>query len=314
MRVAVLDDIHDAYRSTPAIQRLRERAEVEIFAGPFGDPSALRGFDAVIANRERTRFTRELLEGLPNLKVIVQTGDHAYHIDFTAARDHGIVVARAPSGASPAAAELTMGLILALLCRIASADAAMKRGEWPTPLGYELVGKTLGIVGFGLRGKQIATLGSAFRMRLLAWSRSLTDERARAVGAERRELDDLLRESDVVTIHVALSASSRGLIGARELELMGPTAYLVNTSRGPIVDEAALVAALREDRIAGAGLDVYGEEPLPADHPLRTLPNAVLTPHLGWPTDAAYARYAESTVEVLLQYLDGKPVAGFGHD
>jgi phosphoglycerate dehydrogenase-like enzyme len=150
-------------------------------------------------------------------------------------------------------------------------------------------------------------------MRLLAWSRSLTDERAGAAGAERRELDDLLRESDVVTIHVALSASSRGLIGARELGLMRPTAYLVNTSRGPIVDEAALVAALRAGRIAGAGLDVYEEEPLPAEHPLRALPNTVLTPHLGWSTDAAYARYAESTVQVLLAYLDGKPVAGFEH-
>jgi phosphoglycerate dehydrogenase-like enzyme len=313
MRVAVLDDIHDAYRSTPAIQRLRERAEVEIFTGPFGHPSALRGFDAVIANRERTRFTRELLQQLPDLKVIVQTGDHAYHIDFAAAGERGIVVARAPSGASPAAAELTMGLILALLRRIATADAAMKRGEWPAPLGYELAGKTLGIVGLGLRGRQIAALGAAFGMRLLAWSRSLTAERARAAGAERRELDDLLRESDVVTIHVALFPTSRGLIGARELGLMRPSAYLVNTSRGPIVDEAALVAALREGRIAGAGLDVYDEEPLPIEHPLRTLPNTVLTPHLGWPTDAAYARYAESTVQVLLDYLDGKPVAGFEH-
>jgi phosphoglycerate dehydrogenase-like enzyme len=313
MRVAVLDDVHDAYRTAPAIRRLRERAEVEIFTGPFGDPSALRGFDAVIANRERTRFTRELLEQLPDLKLIVQTGDHAYHIDFAAAGERGIAVARAPSGASPAAAELTMGLILALLRHIASADAAMKRGQWPTPLGHELAGKTLGIVGLGLRGRQVAALGAAFRMRLLAWSRSLTDERAGAAGAERRELDDLLRESDVVTIHVALSASSRGLIGARELGLMRPTAYLVNTSRGPIVDEAALVAALRAGRIAGAGLDVYEEEPLPAEHPLRALPNTVLTPHLGWSTDAAYARYAESTVQVLLAYLDGKPVAGFEH-
>ncbi len=311
MRMAVLDDVHDAYRSAPAIQRLRERAEVEIFNGPFGDPSALRGFDALIANRERTRFTRELLEQLPELKIIVQTGDHAYHIDFAAARECGIAVARAPSGASPAAAELTIGLILALLRQIASADAAMKRGEWPTPLGVELAGKTLGIVGLGLRGRQVAALGAAFGMRLLAWSRSLTDERARATGAERRDLDDLLRESDVVTIHVALSASSRGLIGARELALMRPTAYLINTSRGPIVDEAALVAALREGRLAGVGLDVYDQEPLPAEHPLRTLPNTVLTPHLGWPTDAAYARYAESTVRVLLDYLDGKPVAGF---
>jgi phosphoglycerate dehydrogenase-like enzyme len=151
-------------------------------------------------------------------------------------------------------------------------------------------------------------------MRLLAWSRSLTDERARAAGAEWRDLDDLLRESDVVTIHVRLSAPSRGLIGARELRLMRPTAHLVNTSRGPIVEEAALVAALREGRIAGAALDVYDEEPLPADHPLRTLPNTVLTPHLGWPTDAAYARYAESTVQLLLDFLDGKPVAGFEHD
>lgn len=314
MRVAVLDDIHHAYDSLPAIQRLRERADVRIFTEPFGSPEALRRFDALIANRERTRFTRELLEQLPDLRVIAQTGAHAYHLDFEAARERGIVVGRASGGPSSGAAEITLGLILALMRHISSSDAAMKRGEWPTPLGRELHGKTLGIVGLGNVGGLVAKLGQAFGMRLFAWSPSLTAERAQASGAELRELDDLLRESDVVTVHVSLSPASRGLIDARRLGLMKPSAYLINTSRGPIVDEGALIGALRSGRLAGAGLDVFDEEPLPAGHPLAALANVALTPHLGWPTDNAYGRFAEAAVNVLLDFMDGKPVQGFEHE
>ncbi|MDE3075353.1 MAG: D-2-hydroxyacid dehydrogenase family protein [Chloroflexota bacterium] len=315
MRVAILDDFHQAYQHLPAIRRLRERAEVHIFTRPFGSPEALSGFDALIANRERTRFDGPLLRRLPDLKIVAQTGNHAYHVDFETARELGIVVAKAAAapGSSNGAAELTLGLMLALMRQIATSDAAMKRGEWPAPLTHELHGKRAGIVGLGNVGRRVAQLALAFGMRLLAWSPSLTSERAAAAGAQHRPFDDLLRESDLVTIHVPLSPASRGLVGAGQLALMKPSAYLVNTSRGPIVDEAALEDALRMGRIAGAALDVFDREPLPPEHPLRQLSNVVLTPHLGWPTDNAYAAFAESAVDALFAYLDGRPVPEFEH-
>jgi phosphoglycerate dehydrogenase-like enzyme len=311
MRVAVLDDIHHVYDRTPAIRRLRERADVRIFIAPFGDPSSLRGFDALIANRERTRFTRELLEQLPDVRIIAQTGNHAHHIDLAAARERGIVVARASAGYSVGAAELAIGLAIAAMRGIAANDAALRRGEWPAPSTPVLHAKTLGIVGLGRIGQHVAKVGIAFGMRVLAWSPRLTDAAAAAAGAERRELDDLLREADVVSIHASLTAESRGLVDSRRIGLMKPTAFLVNTARGPIVDEAALVAALKEKRIAGAGLDVFDREPLPAGHPLTTLSNVVLSPHIGWPTDEGYQQFAEAACAVLLGYLDGRDVPRF---
>jgi phosphoglycerate dehydrogenase-like enzyme len=306
MRVAILDDIHDAWRSTAGVKRLRERAEVVIFTKPFGSPATLRGFDALIANRERTKFTRELLAQLTDVRVIAQTGNHAAHLDFAAAADLGIVIAQASGGYSIGAAELTIGLAQAVMRRIPECDAALKRGEWPTPLTPVLYGKTLGLVGLGRVGRHVAGLGKAFGMRVLAWSRHLTDEAATAAGAERRELDDLLAASDVVSIHVSLAQSSRGLIDARRLALMKPTAYLVNTARGPIVTESALVAALEQRRIAGAGLDVFDQEPLPPGHPLTKLDNVVLAPHIGWTTDDGYERFAAHAADALLAYLDGR--------
>jgi phosphoglycerate dehydrogenase-like enzyme len=311
MRVAVLDDIHRAWDRTAAMQRLRQRAEVRIFTDPFGDPSALRGFDALIANRERTRFTRELLEQLPDVRIIAQTGNHVSHIDFAAARERGIVVAKASAGYSIGAAELAIGLAIAAMRGIPGNDAAIKRGEWPTPSTPVLHGKTLGIIGLGRIGRHVTKFGIAFGMRIVAWSPHLTDAAAADAGADRRELDDLLREADVVSIHAPLTKESRGLLDARRIGLMKPTAFLVNTARGPIVDEAALVAALAEQRIAGAGLDVFDREPLPAGHPLTRLPNVVLTPHIGWPTDDGYQRFAEAACDVLLAYLDGAEVPGF---
>jgi phosphoglycerate dehydrogenase-like enzyme len=312
MRVAVLDDIHHAWDAAPAMRRLRERADVCILHEPFGDPSVLRGFDALIANRERTRFTRELLAQLPDVRIIAQTGNHANHIDFDAVRERGIIVAKAAPSFSVGATELAIGLAIAAMRRIPASDAAIRRGEWPTPLTPVLHGKTLGIVGFGRIGRHVAPIALAFGMRVVAWSPSLTKEVAAASGVEHRELDDLLREADVVTIHVALTKESRGLLDARRIGLMKPTAYLVNTARGPIVDEAALVAALKENRIAGAGLDVFDREPLPPGHPLTTLPNVVLTPHLGWPTDDGYEKFAEAACAVLIAYLDGRDVPAFG--
>jgi phosphoglycerate dehydrogenase-like enzyme len=315
MRVAILDDVHRAYEGTEGVRRLRERAEVRIFTAAFGEPAALRGFDALIANRERTRFTRSLMEQLPDLRVIAQTGNHAYHIDLAAAAERGVIVAKAAGGFSTGAAELAIGLAIALMRQIPAADAAVKRGEWRTPLTQVLHAKTLGVIGLGHVGRHVAKIAHAFEMRVLAWSPRLTDEAALAVGAERRGLDDLLRESDVVSIHLTLSPESRGLLDAPRIGLMKPTAYLINTARGPIVDEAALIAALAAGRIAGAGLDVFDNEPLPADHPLTKLPNLILTPHLGWPTDEAYARFADAATDVLLAYLDGREVPRFveGH-
>ena len=314
MQIAILDDIHEAYEGTAGVRRLRERADVRVFTAPFGEPSALGGYDTLIANRERTRFDRQLFQQLPNLRVLVQTGNHAYHIDFDAAAERGIVVLKASGGFSAGAAELAIGLAIALMRQIPAAAGAVKRGEWKTPLTRVLHGKTIGIIGLGRIGRHVAKIAAAFDMRVLAWGPRLTDAVAISAGAERRELDDLLRTSDVVTIHATLSADSRGLLDARRLALMKPTAYLINTARGPIVNESALVAALSDGTIAGAGLDVFDQEPLPSGHPLTKLPNVILTPHLGWPTDEGYANFAESAAEVLLAYLDGRDAPRFdGH-
>jgi phosphoglycerate dehydrogenase-like enzyme len=311
MRIAILDDIHQVWDRSDGVRRLRERADVQIFTTPFGDPGALRGFDVLVANRERTRFTRELLDQLPDVRVIVQTGNHANHIDFAAARDRGIVIAQASAGYSIGAAELAIALAAAVMRQIPASDAAVRQGEWRVVTTPVLHGKTLGIVGLGRVGQHVARIGIAFGMRALAWSPRLTDAAAAAGGAERRELDDLMRESDVISVHASLTPASRGLIDARRIGLMKRTAYLVNTARGPIVDESALVAALRDNRIAGAGLDVFDQEPLPAGHPLTTLPNTVLTPHIGWPTDHGYQRFADAACDVLLAYMEGRGVPQF---
>lgn len=314
MRVAILDDIHRAWDAANGVRRLRERAEVRIFTGPFGDPSALRGFDALIANRERTRFTRELLHQLPDVRVIAQTGNHASHIDFAAAQECGIVIAKASGGFSIGTAELAIALAIAAMRGLPANDAAIRRGEWPAPSTPVLHGKTLGVVGLGRVGRHVARIAIAFGMRILAWSPSLTETAARAAGAEYRVLDDLLREADVVTIHASLTPASRGLLDARRLGLMKPSAFLVNTARGPLVDESALVAALEHKRIAGAGLDVFDTEPLPAGHPLTTLPNVVLSPHIGWPTDEGYETFAAAACDVLLAFAEGREVPRFeGH-
>ncbi len=311
MRVAILDDIHQAYEHTAGVRRLRQRAEVRIFVAPFGDPKVLRGFDALIANRERTPFTRALFEQLPDLRIIAQTGNHAYHLDLDAAQERGVVVAKASGGFSKGAGELAIGLAIALMRQIPAADSAVKAGAWPTPLGRELYGKTMGIVGLGHVGRHVAKIANAFGMRVLSWSRKPDAGAAASVGAEPKDLDELLLMSDVVSVHATLSPETRGLLDARRLGLMKATAYLINTARGPIVDEAALVDALASRRIAGAALDVFDSEPLPIGHALTTLTNVVLTPHLGWPTDNKYEEFAEAAADVLLAHLDGRDVPRF---
>lgn len=311
MRVAVLDDIHRAYEGTNGIRRLRERAEVQIFTGPFGDPSVIRSFDAVVANRERTCFSQALIAQLPALRIIAQTGNHVYHVDLKAAEERGIVVAKATGGGCTSAAELAIGLMIAVMRQIPAVDRAIRGGKWPTPMTSVLRGKTLGIVGLGYVGRHVAKIANAFEMRVLAWGPRLTHEIAGSVGAEMLELDSLIAQSDILSIHSTLSAESRGLIGAGRIALMKPTAYLINTARGPIVEETALCDALANKRIAGAGLDVFDQEPLPAGHALATLPNVVLTSHLGWPTDEMYSKFADAAATVLLDFLDGRDVPRF---
>ena len=254
MRVAILDDIHQAYEGTAGVDRLRRHAEVKIFTSAFGSPLALNGFDAVVANRERTRFSRELLQQLPDLRIIAQTGNHVYHIDLQAAEQRGVIVAKATGGGSTSTAELAIGLMIAAMRQIPETDNAVKRNQWPTPMTREMRGKTLGIVGLGYVGRHVAKIANAFEMKVLAWSPQLSREAAAAAGVEACDLDMLVGTSDIVSIHATLSPESRGLIDQRRLGLMKQNAYLINTARGPIVDEAALCDALANKRIAGAGI------------------------------------------------------------
>jgi phosphoglycerate dehydrogenase-like enzyme len=311
LRVAILDDIHGAWEHTDGVRRLRRRADVAIFTEPFGDTAALRGYEALIANRERTRFDRDLLEALPDVRIIVQTGNHAAHVDFTAARERGITIAQASGGYSIGAAELAIGLTLATMRKIAALDASLRRGEWHVPSTPVLQGKTFGIVGFGRVGAHAARLAQAFGADLLATGRRASAAKAAAQNVEYHDLETVLARADVISIHTSLTPQTRGLIDGRAIALMKPTAYLINTARGPIVDEAALIAALDERRIAGAGLDVFDTEPLPADHALTRLDNVVLTPHIGWPTDDGYERFAAAACDALFAYLDGGDVPQF---
>jgi len=309
MKVTVLDDYQRAIEGTAAIRRLRQKAEVRVFTEKLATDAALidalRGSQAIIPIRERTVFPAALLQALPDLEFISQTGSHAYHIDIEAATRAGIVIALAPG--SNSTAELTFGLMIGIMRRIPQSDQAIRRGEWPLVLGYVLKGKTLGILGLGKIGTEVAAIGRAFGMQVIAWGPTLTPERAAQSQANFMALDDVLREADVVSIHLALSDQSRNLLNEARLRLMKRTAYLVNTARGAIVDETALVRVLQERAIAGAALDVFVEEPLPPNHPLLKLDNVVLAPHLGWPTDSGFEGFAENSVNNILDYLEGKP-------
>ena len=309
-RVAILDD----YQAVAL--RLADwgslPADVEVFrdhvADEAGVAARLADFDVVVAMRERTPFTRSLLARLPRLRLLVTTGMRNASIDLRAAAERGIRVCGTAGLPSPTA-ELTWALILALVRHVPREDRATRDGRWQETLGTTLSGKTLGVLGLGQLGSRVARVGRAFEMDVLAWSQNLTAERAAAAGATLAgDKDEVLARADVVTIHLVLSERTRGLLGARELALMRPTAYLVNTSRGPIVDEPALIAALRAGTIAGAGLDVYDEEPLPPDHPLRRLPNTVITPHLGYVTEETYRIFYPQAVEDVRAFLAGAPV------
>jgi phosphoglycerate dehydrogenase-like enzyme len=265
---------------------------------------ALKGSQVIIPVRERTKFTASLLRALPDVEYISQTGNHVYHVDMDAATKQGIVISLAPGGNSTT--ELAFGLMLAIMRRIPQSDCAMRRGEWPLVLGYVLKGKTLGILGLGKIGTEIAGIARAFGMKVIAWGPTLTAERAARSEAVFMPLEDLLKSADVVSIHLALSEQSKNLLNETRLRLMKKSAYLVNTARGAIVDERALVDILKEKAIAGAALDVFIEEPLPENHPLLALDNVVLTPHLGWPTDSGFAGFADNAVTNILDYMEGK--------
>jgi D-3-phosphoglycerate dehydrogenase len=258
--------------------------------------------------RERTLFPKAVIDGLPDLKLLVTSGARNAAIDLVAAKERNVVVSGTESRGSPTA-ELTWGLILELARKIGFENARLKAGAWwQSTIGLDLGGRTLGVIGLGKLGSKVAEIGRAFGMNVIAWSQNLTEDKARAAGATLVGKDDLFRQSDFITVHLQLSPRTRGLIGAKELGLMKPSAYFVNTSRGPIVEEAALLDALRSGRIAGAGIDVYDVEPLPLDHPLRKLDNAVLTPHLGYVTEDGYRGFYEQFVENIRAWQDGKPL------
>ncbi|HTN70160.1 MAG TPA: D-2-hydroxyacid dehydrogenase family protein [Methylomirabilota bacterium] len=308
VKVTVLDDYQQAFEGSPAIQRLKETAEVQVLSEKIAAEEALiralKGSQAIIPIRERTKFPASLLHALPDLEFISQTGNHAYHIDIDAASDAGIIISLAPGGNSTT--ELTFGLMIAVMRRIPQSDQAMRRGKWPLVLGYVLREKTLGILGLGKIGTEVAAIGRAFGMKVIAWGPTLTPERASQSQATYTPLDDLLSEADVVSVHLKLSDQSKNLLNEPRLRLMKKSAYLINTARGAILDEEALVKILREQAITGAALDVFVEEPLPPNHPLLQLDNVVLTPHLGWPTDSGFQGFAENAVVNILDYMEGK--------
>ena len=310
--IALLDDYQSAALSLADWSRLQKSHKVVAFKERLPDVNAaaraLADFEIVGIMRERTPFPRSLFVRLPKLKLLVTTGKRNASIDLEAAKAHRVTVCNT-GGAGRATADLAIGLMIALARHFREEFAAMRPGGgWQTTLGMDLEGKTLGILGLGNLGAKVGRIGAALGMNVIAWSQNLTHEQARERGAERVEKDELFRRADVMSIHLILSDRTRGLVGARELGLMKPTALLINTSRGPIIDEAALLAALREKRIAGFGADTFNVEPLPPDHPLRAEPRALLTPHLGYVTADTYRDFYVGMVQAIEAWLAGKPI------
>jgi D-3-phosphoglycerate dehydrogenase len=280
----------------------------EHLGGPDNVIKALQGCEIVVAMRERTGFPRAVIEKLPDLKLLITTGMRNASIDAAAAKERGIVVCGTPAVGSPTSG-IAIGLMLELTRRIGYENARMKAGvPWQSTIGVDLDGLTLGVLGLGKLGQRTARIAKAFGMKVIAWSQNLTPEKCKEAGVDYVSKEDLFRQSDFVTIHVVLSQRSRGIVGAKEFGLMKPSAYIINTSRGPIIDEAAMLAVLKDKKIAGAGLDVFDVEPLPVDHPLRKLDNVVLTPHLGYVATQNYQAYFAGVVDDIRGYLDGKPV------
>ncbi|EHY86998.1 D-2-hydroxyacid dehydrogenase family protein [Saccharomonospora azurea] len=309
MRIAILDDYQNVALTLADWDSLD--AEVRVFTEHIADQDelvrALAGFDVVVAMRERTPFPAALLSRLPDLRLLVTTGQRNASIDVEAARRQGIVVCGTGYLPHPTV-ELTWALILAAARHLPTEVQAMREGGWQTTLGTGLRGRTLGLLGLGRLGSQVARVGQAFGMRTIAWSQNLTADRAAEHDVTAVSKNELFASSDVLSVHLVLSKRTRGLVGAKELAAMKSTALLVNTSRAPIVDTDALLEALRQDTIGGAALDVYDVEPLPADHPLRSMPNVVLTPHIGFVTRETYEVFYRDAVEDIAAFRRGEPV------
>ena len=317
MRVSILDDYQGVALDMADWSGLRARGiEIAVERFPFADEDdvvrSLADSEIVAAMRERTAFPQRVVERLPKLKLLITTGMRNAAIDMAAAKERGIVVCGTPTAGNPTAG-IAIGLMLELTRRIGYENARLKSGAlWQTTIGRDLDGLTLGILGLGKLGQRVAGIAKAFGMQPIAWSQNLTADKCREVGVDYASKEDLFRQADILTIHLQLSERTRGLVGTKELGLMKPSAYLINTSRGPIVEQAALLTALRDKRIAGAGLDVFDAEPLPLDHPLRMLDNVVTTPHLGYVSEQNYRAYFAGMVEDIRAWLDGKPVRVMG--
>lgn len=311
MRCAILDDYQSVATTYGDFAALDARIAVTGFAQPIAEATlaeTLAPFDIIVAMRERTPFPAELLAALPNLKLLVTTGMRNASIDLAAAHANRILVCGTP-GFAGSTAELAFALMLGLARKVPQEAGNLRAGGWQTSVGRDLKGLTLGLIGLGTLGAKVARIARAFEMDVHAYSRNNTPERSAALDVTcAPDLDAMLGASDIVSIHVTLTPETRGLIDTRRLSLLKPTALLINTSRGPIVDEAALVAALQAGKLAGAGLDVFDHEPLPTEHPFRTLPNVLATPHLGYVTENTYRIFYGGAVEAIAAWLDGKPV------
>jgi phosphoglycerate dehydrogenase-like enzyme len=305
-RIAILDDYQNAALRMADWSSLEERAEMTVFNDHLADPrqviERLHPFDIVCVMRERTPLPRSIIEELPNLKLIVSTGKRNASIDAAAAAERGIEINFTGYSSTPTI-EFTWALILASARHVVAESNAVRADQWQHHIGEGLRGKTLGVLGLGNIGSEVARIGIAFGMDVIAWSQNLTAEKAKAVGAHLVSKEVLFKEADIVTIHLVLSHRTRGLVGASELALMKPSARLINTSRGPIVDEAVLIEALSEGKIAGAAIDVYDTEPLPANHPFRSLPNVLATPHIGYVSREAYETFYGDTVKNIRAWL-----------
>ena len=312
VRCAILDDYQNVALKVVNWSKVKGDVEFKVFNEHLGGPdkviAALKGFQIVVAMRERTGFPKQVIEALPDLKLLITTGMRNASIDTETAKARGVTVCGTPNFGNPTAG-IAIGLMLEVTRHIGFENARMHAGAtWQSTIGPDLEGMTLGTLGLGRLGTHTANIAKAFGMKVIAWSQNLTPEKCAAAGVGYVSKDDLFRQSDFITVHVVLSPRSRGLVGAKELGLMKPGAFIVNTSRGPIIDEAALVAALRDKKIGGAGLDVFDVEPLPVDHPLRKMDNVVITPHLGYVTTQNYQHYFNGVVEDIRGFLDGKPV------
>ena len=306
-KIAVLDDYQSVALESADWSVLRDRADIAVFQDHLADPEALiervLPFDVVCVMRERTPLPRNIIERLPNLKLIASTGAGNASIDVVAAGDHGIAVVHTGYRSDPTI-EFTWALILAAARHIVTESNSVRSGGWQQTVGTDLGGKTLGVLGLGRIGSQVARVGNAFGMNLIAWSQNMTPEAAKAAGAILVSKDELFEQADILTIHLVLSRRTRGLVGAAELERMKPTALLINASRGPIVEEEALISVLKSKRIAGAAIDVFDIEPMPPSHPFRKLDNVLATPHLGYVSHGLYKTFYEDTVVNIRKWFD----------